>query len=89
MDDRKQPVFPYRPLAQIGSGTEPIRVGARLPAEQPSTDAPSESSTEVYCGNPQQVTLGFALALRAMGLAADIPEGGECLPSFSALKKDD
>ena len=89
MDGRKQPVFPYRPLAQIGSGMEPIRGDARLPAVQPSADAPSESSTEVYCGNPQQVALGFALALRAMGLAADIPEGGECLPSFSALKKDD
>jgi hypothetical protein len=34
-----------------------------------------ESSTIVYCGSAQEVSEGFAIALRAMGIANFLPWG--------------
>jgi rhodanese-related sulfurtransferase len=44
----------------------------RDPVEPLPPDPPRESSLVVYCGNAQQVSEGFAIALRAMGIGADI-----------------
>ena len=52
--------------ARIGAVAEPIAADPRRPADLPGT--PGESSMIVYCGDDEQVSQGFMLALRAMGI---------------------
>jgi hypothetical protein len=65
VDDRR-PAFPHHKLC------DPIDSDAAPMAE----DVQRQSSLAVYCGTDQQVTDGFAIALRIMGLDANfLPVG--------------
>jgi hypothetical protein len=65
VDDRR-PTFPHHePCGPIGSDAAPIAQNVRR-----------ESAPAVYCGADQQVSEGFAIALRIMGLDANfLPVG--------------
>jgi hypothetical protein len=60
MDDRKPPISPSDPCG-------------RIDADAVSADSVRESSSVVFSGSPQQISEGFAIALRAMGFEAGIP----------------
>jgi hypothetical protein len=60
MDGRKSPISPS-PLC------------GRIDADETSTDSVRESSSVIYFGSAQQISEGFAVALRAMGFEADLP----------------
>jgi hypothetical protein len=60
--------------------------------ERPAAEPPRESSQIVYCGTEQQVREGFAIALRAMGVAmgvmADSLPGDVALPAIGPDRED-
>jgi hypothetical protein len=60
MDDRKTPILPN---ALCG----------RIDTDAVSVDSVRESSSVAFLGSPQQISEGFAIALRAMGFEAGIP----------------
>ena len=60
MDGRKPPVSLSVPCGRIDS-------------DAVLTDSVRESSSVVYFGSAQQISEGFAIALRAMGFEAGIP----------------
>jgi hypothetical protein len=65
VDDRR-PTFPHHELREpIGSDAAPI-----------AQNVQRESSPAVYCGGDQQVSEGFAIALRIMGLDANFLPAG-------------
>jgi hypothetical protein len=82
MDDRKTSIPPYDlfgwigadaaaivPGVRHGTDVEPKLVGPILDqAERSPINPQRESSVVVYCGDAQQVSEGFAIALRAMGV---------------------
>jgi hypothetical protein len=90
MDDRR-PLFPIQDLdQQIGADAVPIAadlqhsaelddmlaVPGRDPVERLPDALQRESSMVVYCGSDQQVSEGFAIALRIMELDANfLPVG--------------
>ena len=59
MDGRKQPIS----LSDLKG---------RNDADAASTDSVCESSSVIYFGSAQQISEGFAIALRAMGFEAGI-----------------
>ncbi|MEA2896806.1 MAG: hypothetical protein QOJ84_2421 [Bradyrhizobium sp.] len=80
--DESRPLFPRHDLCrQIDSDAAPIEAEVRRPAldntfvvptgERFPIDSGLESSQVVYCGDAQQVSDGFAIALRAMGVEAN------------------
>jgi hypothetical protein len=56
----------------------PSALHGRNDADAAPTDSACESSSVIYFGSPQQISEGFAMALRAMGFEAGI------LPSDTA-----
>lgn len=74
MDGSRPSIPPHDVDAQDGSDAESIAAGLRRPANLSGNSA--ESSMIVYCGDDGQVSQGFMLALRAMGIEANLPEGG-------------
>jgi hypothetical protein len=76
MDDRKLSTSPDGLSERPGADAAPMAPGVRRPAgledqvERLPADALRESSFAVYYGNAQQVSEGFAIALRAMGVGA-------------------
>jgi hypothetical protein len=102
MDDRK-PSFPHHdPCRQTGSDSVPMMADVRHSAEpEAKLSAPGYNSTEplptvrehessqmVYCGSAQQVSEGFAIALRIMGLDANFPPVG-IAPATSTPNTED
>jgi hypothetical protein len=103
MDDRR-PSFPLHDLCgQIGSTAVPIAadvqhsaelddklaVPGRVPTERLPTALERQSSHIVYCSTEQQVSEGFAIALRAMGVEANFYLGGIAPADKSQNKEDD
>jgi hypothetical protein len=77
--DKSRPSFPQHDLCgQIDADAVPTAAGVQPCAELgDKLAAPErESLTIVYCGSAQEVSEGFAIALRAMGVEAnDMPWG--------------
>jgi hypothetical protein len=73
MDEPKLPISPHDPHGWIGAGAAPIAVDDTVvapgseQAEAPA-DPRGESSHVVYCDNEEEISEGFAIALRIMGL---------------------
>jgi len=63
-------------------------VPTRYQVERLPADPLRESSVIVYCGNEQQVSEGFAIALRAMGVEANIFHEGIALPANNPNRED-
>ena len=59
MDGRKPSISPIARYGQLDADVAPI-------------DSVRESSTVTYSGSAQRISEGFAIALRAMGVGADI-----------------
>jgi hypothetical protein len=68
MDDGNDPTSPHNPYARLRSDAAPIATEVRQ--RQPAGPL-RESSLIVYCGNARQVSEGFAIALRTMGVEAN------------------
>ena len=102
MDDRKHPIPPREPRLRLGSDSAPIVVDVQRPAgpdeklvvptrrqgERLPADSPHESPFVVYCGDVRQVREGFAIALRAMGVDANIFHEGIALPANNPNTED-
>lgn len=74
MDKSKPSFSPHDPCGQIDTDAVPIAAGVQPCAQLgDKVAAPErESSTIVYCGTAQEVSEGFAVALRAMGVETDL-----------------
>ena len=72
MDGTKPSIPPHDVVARIGPDAEPITADVRRPADLSRTLG--ASSMVVYCGDDEQVSQGFMLALRAMGIEPNFPE---------------
>jgi hypothetical protein len=59
MDDRKDPTSPASRCAGLGSESEPIADGARLPGGR---------QVDTYCFHGDELGQGLAAALRIMGV---------------------
>jgi hypothetical protein len=98
MDDRT----PFPPGEQIGSDPVPtaedlqhsaelddmLAVPGREPVERLPSALQRESSRIVYCGTDQQVSEGFAIVLRIMGLDANFLPAGIALATNSPNTED-
>jgi hypothetical protein len=67
MDEPRPSITPYHPCGPIGADAAPKTLDVSCP-----TDPLPESSMIVYCDNEQEVREGFAVALRAMGVGANL-----------------
>jgi hypothetical protein len=63
-------------------------VPTRDQVERLSANPHRESSFVVYCGNEQQVSEGFAIALRAMGVEANILQADVELLAICTNRED-
>jgi hypothetical protein len=91
VDDRKTSIPLNDLVGRVGAVAASIAPGIRLAAdvedklagpllnqvERSPLNPQRESSVVVYCGDAQQVSEGFATALRAMGVVASI-QNREC-----------
>jgi hypothetical protein len=91
MNDRKTSISIHDLFGPIGADTAAIAPGVRRASdvehklagpllnqvERSPLNPQRESSVVVYCGDAQQVSEGFATALRAMGVVASI-QNREC-----------
>ena len=103
MDERKPSISLHGLCGRIGSDAAPIVVDLRRPAdlddklvvptryqvERLPADPLRESSVIVYCCNEQQVSEGFAIALRAMGGEANLLHVDTALPATKPNREDD
>jgi hypothetical protein len=90
MDDRKNPRSPDKLRAGIGADAAPIVMDVRRSANPHGKSAapirnrieppPAGDSSIVFCGSEREVREGFAVALRAMGIA---PAQGVAKPDIS------
>ena len=66
MDEPKLPISPPDPSGPIGADATPV------PSDrdhvESAADPLRENSHVVYCGNAEELSEGFAIALRIMGL---------------------
>jgi hypothetical protein len=100
MDERNRSIFLHGSGGRIGPDAAPIRMDVRRPADQNKLVIPAdqadrspadhlhESSFVVYCSNLQEVSEGFVVALRAMGVEANFSKGGIALPAISPNTED-
>jgi hypothetical protein len=86
VDEDGPSISPPDLYARLGADAAPITPGVRrsadpddklvIPTHDQAKRSPlnslRESSVVVYCGDVQQVSEGFAIALRAMGVVASI-----------------
>ena len=77
MNERKPEAPEHERFGRTGAHSAPIAVDG--PVVAPSTDQaeaadpPEARSHVVYCASEQEVSEGFAIALRAMGLGGSEP----------------
>jgi hypothetical protein len=76
-----KPVVADAPLADLAKSDNLVALGRQRHSETCrddlcANDLPNGPSVVVYCGNAQEVSRGFLIALRAMGIAAveQLPE---------------
>jgi hypothetical protein len=103
MDDRKASISPHDPGGRLGADAASMAPCVRRPAgleDKPDVSGPDqdqrlpadavpESSFVVYCGNAQQVSDGFAIALRVMGAEATLLLEDDAPPAASSNQEDD
>jgi len=103
MDDRKVSISSHDPGGRVGADAAPIAPCVRRPAgledkpvvsgrdqvERWPPDAVPESSFVVYCGRAQHVSDGFAIALRAMAVGANLLLEDGPPPATSSNREDD
>jgi hypothetical protein len=102
VDDRR-PLSPlHDPDGRIGSDAVPIAadlqhsaelddmlaVPGHDPVERLADALQHESSMVVYCGSDQQVSEGFAIALRIMGVDANFLPAGTALATTNPDRED-
>jgi hypothetical protein len=85
MDDRKNPPSPDAFRERIDADAAPVVMDVRRRANPHDKSAaptrnrieptPAGDSSIVFCGSEQDVREGFAVALRAMGIAPDVIQG--------------
>jgi hypothetical protein len=85
MDGRKNPRSPDKLRAGIDADAAPIVMDVRRSANPHDKSAatirnrielpPADDSSIVFCGSEREVREGFAVALRAMGIAPDVIQG--------------
>jgi hypothetical protein len=85
MDDRNNSLSTDELRERIDADAAPIVLDVRRPANPHDKSAasirnrieppPAGDSPIVFCGSEQEVREGFAVALRAMGIAPDIIQG--------------
>jgi hypothetical protein len=75
MDDRKHPISLRDLCGRIDADAAPI-------------DSLSGGSSVIYFGNAQQVSEGFAIALRAMGVGANTPPADFAPPDTNSNRED-
>lgn len=73
MDEPKLKTFLFKPRGRIGADAAPIAVDGTVVAPSPAragavAKSLTESSHVVYSGSEQEVSEGFAIALRLMRL---------------------
>ena len=73
-----RPKFPF---------SRPVLCG-RTDADAAPIDSDRESSSVTYFGSAQQISEGFAIALRAMGVGADIVPADPAPPDTSSNPED-
>lgn len=66
----------------------PIARYGRLDADVAPTDSVRESSSVTYSGSAQRISEGFAIALRAMGVGADMLPVDPAPPDTSSNLED-
>jgi hypothetical protein len=100
MDERNRSIFPHGLGGRIGADGAPTIVDVQRPADQNKLavpadqvdrsppDPPHQSPFVVYCGNVQEVSEGFAIALRAMGIEANISQMDIALAPISPNTED-
>ncbi len=83
MDGRKKPISLSDHDETIDAGTAPAAADVRrrivpdddIVARDPIESQDIQGQVVVFCGDPQQVNEGFAIALRVMGLDAGFLRG--------------
>jgi hypothetical protein len=102
MDDRRPSFLLHDLCGQIGSDAVPIAADiqysaelehelafpGRDPIERRPADLPHQSSLIVYCGGNEAVGGGFAIALRAMGVEANVLHRDIALATNSPNRED-
>jgi hypothetical protein len=97
VDEPNRSIFLHGLGGRIGADGAPIiqrpadQKKLAVPADQVDRsppDPPHESSFVVYCGNVQEVSEGFAIALRAMGVEANFSQADIALPAISPNTED-
>ena len=86
MDGTKHSITPHDVGARIGSDAGPIAADVRRSADLSKTF--SDNSMIVYYGDRELVSQGFMLALRAMGIETNLPEGGGGPPANCLFEED-
>ncbi len=103
MDDRKAAISSHHPFGRIGADAAPVAPGVRcstdvedklaVPIPEQAERLPGNPSREqpvaVYCGDVQQVSEGFAIALRAMGVVAGVLQQDVRPPNTYQNREDD
>jgi hypothetical protein len=100
MDGRNRSIFLHGLGGRIGAEAAPITMDVPRPADRNKLVVPAEqvdrspaghlreSSFVVYCGNAQEISEGFAIALRAMGVEANFSQVNIALPAISPNTED-
>jgi hypothetical protein len=100
MDERNRLIFLHGLDVRISADAAPIIVDVQRPADQNKLLVPAEqadrspadhlheSSCVVHCGNAQEVSEGFDIALRAMGVEANFSHADIALPAISPNTED-
>jgi hypothetical protein len=77
---------PPADLAKSDKLVAPGRQGHSDQSELRRNDLPNGPSVVVYCGNEQEVSRGFLIALRAMGVAVVEPSPEPATPLVARAK---
>jgi len=75
MDSRNPPLSRHLPCGRIDADVAPI-------------DSDRENSSVIYFGSAQQIGEGFAMALRVMGVGADILPADPAPPNTNTNPED-
>jgi hypothetical protein len=100
MDEPKLSISPHDLGEGRGAGAAPLAICVGRPADDGLPVATPdqverlpvgllrESSFAAYCGNERQVSEGFAIALRAMGVEADLSHEDIAPPNNNPNRED-